>query len=558
MNSHRNLATLLTRPAATFGLLGSLAALVACSVAPTSADGGESVGSDSASILSTACVVDGSGNLALSIADGEVAYIGKQAGCTTEPCVFANAQSAGGTLCRINSTGKTITVTRAGSAGAEKLVLDYTNGLFAAATTTTPLVSVTLDAGSKLAVMPPVAGGNMALGVNGLDINALSARNTPRIDVTMTGFTSFEFDGNAGPDVFTGDPAGWTTAPKGWATAAALTAVLGAATASTLTVSGGAGDDILAGGAAAIANNLVNGGPGNDTFLEGVIAHASAMDGGDGIDTADYSMRTVDLTVSLDATANDGASGENDNVGDSVEIIKGGSGNDQLSAAATLLTDVVLIGNAGNDKLTGGGGNDDLCGGVGDDTLVDNLGNDMLVGSTGADVADYSAGTGNKVCLRSADATCAAQNGATGELDVINNVATKHVCPRATLNIDVGGTPAVVTVPTTMQGGAMAVDVENITGNPTSANILHCGTLPCTLFGGTGDDTLWGYTAADTIFGLGGDDTVATNGGADLVDLTHAGSANTPTIDCHSDNVTVLLETGDTASQTACSNAVIP
>jgi len=558
MNSPRKIATRLTRSTASLGLLGSLATLVACSVAPTSAD--ETVGAESAPILSSACVVDGSGNLTLLVVDGEVGYIGKQAGCTaaTEPCVFANAQAASGALCRINSTGKTITVLPTGPVGVEKLVLDYSNGLFAAATTATPLVAISLDPGSKLAVLPPVAGGNMALGVNGLDINALASRGTPRIDATMTGFTTFEFDGNVGPDIFTGDPAGWTTPAKGWASATALSAVLGTATTASLTVSGGAGDDVLAGGAAVIANNVLNGGPGNDTFLQGVNTNAEAMNGGDGIDTADYSMRSVDLDVSLNATADDGALGENDNVGNSVEILKGGSGNDLLSAAATLLTDVVLIGNGGKDTLTGGGGNDDLCGGAGDDLLVENLGNDFLVGGTGADVADYSTGTGNIVCLRSADAACATQNGATGELDVINNTAIKRTCPRATLNIDVGGTPAVVNVPTAMQGLAMTVDVESITGNPTSANVLHCGTLPCTLFGGTGDDTLWGYTAADTLFGLGGDDTVATNGGADLVDLTHSGAAAAPNVDCHSDQVTVLVETGDTMTPTACGSAVIP
>ena len=108
----------------------------------------------------------------------------------------------------------------------------------------------------------------------------------------------------------------------------------------------------------------------------------------------------------------------------------------------------------------------------------------------------------------------------------------------------------------------MAVDVENATGNPGAhANELHCGTLPCTLFGGTAGDTLVGGTAADTIFGLGGADNVATSGGADFVDLTHAGAAVTQTIDCHGDAVTLLLSAGDIAkpaAETACGNAVIP
>jgi Ca2+-binding RTX toxin-like protein len=541
--------------------LGTLMGIVACSGAgPESAPvADEAVGTVASALLAANCVVDGSGNLALTLAAGEVGYVGRASGCTVEPCVFTNAVSAGGTICRINSTGKSVTVT---GVGVEKMLVDYSNGLFALATTSTPLVAVTMGAGSKLTVVSPTGGGNMALGASGLDANALLARGTPRVDVTMTGFTAFDFDGNTGNDVFTADPAGWTTAPSGWATATALGTALGLApTTITLTVSGGAGNDILAGGGGVIATNTLVGGAGNDTFLQGVNSNAESMNGGDGVDTVDYSVRSADLTVSLDATANDGAGSEADNVGDTVEIVKGGTGNDTLSAASTLLTDVVLIGGAGNDTLTGGGGNDDLCGGLGNDTFMENLGDDRLSGGAGTDTADYSTGTGNKACLRSADATCTSQNGATGELDVINNAAVTHVCPRATLNIDVSGTPAVVTLATAAQGGAMVVDVENLTGNPAAANELHCGTLPCTLFGGSAADTLTGYTAADAIFGLGGTDTVATGGGADFVDLTHAGVGKVQTVDCHSDQVTLLLSAADVTAgpvETACTNAIIP
>ena len=44
-----------------------------------------------------------------------------------------------------------------------------------------------------------------------------------------------------------------------------------------------------------------------------------------------YASRTAAVTVSLDGTANDGESGENDNVGADVESITGGKGNDTLT-----------------------------------------------------------------------------------------------------------------------------------------------------------------------------------------------------------------------------------
>jgi Ca2+-binding RTX toxin-like protein len=621
------------------GVLTCVALISACATAVPESSG-ENLGSAQESLLTTACTTTG-GNLALQIKANEVGYVGKVAGCTVEPCVFANALDSSGNICRINSTGKTITVTSTGAAGVEKMVVDYANGLFAMAATT-PLVSVSLDTGSKLMVIPPIGGGNMALGVTGLDANTLLARAaTPLVDITMSG-VDFLFNGGAGNDVFTGDAAGWTAAPTGWNTSAAIAAAVGAATTLDLTISGGAGNDTLAGGAG--VNSLL-GGAGNDTFVQSTSSRAETMNGGDGIDTVDYGVRSAPVrvsvginsavaTVALGAagtgytvgdvltlaagklgaatvtvasitggagtgpvgtvtvtsggsgyavatgvattggtgtgctidvstlSADDGAVGEADDVQATVEIIKGGAGDDILNAYAISSTDVVLLGNAGNDQLTGGSGNDDLCGGAGDDKFYSNPGDDNLVGGAGIDTADYSASTGVVACLNVADTAsgkpCAAQNGPTGQKDVINGALTK-VCPRAALTIDVGGTPtAGQAVPTASQGGAMAVDVENLTGHPTSANALYCGTLACTLFGGSAADTLYGGASGDAIYGLGGADTVFTKGGNDLVDLTHAGASVLVTVDCNSNQVTILKAGLDTTAYTNCGFANTP
>jgi Ca2+-binding RTX toxin-like protein len=261
--------------------------------------------------------------------------------------------------------------------------------------------------------------------------------------------------------------------------------------------------------------------------------------------------------------ADDGAVGEGDAVLSDVEIVKGGSGDDVLSAYAITTTDVVLMGGAGNDILIGGAGNDDLCGESGDDRFVDNPGNDNLVGGPGIDTADYRTGTGNIVCLDARDQAsgqpCATQNGRTGEKDVVNDPARGKVCPRATLTIDNGGTPSPgVAVPVAMQGGAMVVDVENLTGNPTAANALRCGPLPCMLFGGSASDTLWGGPGADLIVGGGGADTVASRGGNDVIDLIHTGASVTQAVDCGAATVTLLLMSSDVRSLTACGSANVP
>ena len=614
----------------------------ACSTAVSESP--EATGSDSEALLATACDTTG-GNLTLTLTAGEVGYIGRTAGCTVEPCIVANAKTVGGALCKVNSTGKTITVTHSGGAGVEKVVIDYSAGLFATATTSTPLINVSLDTGSKLMIVAPNAGSNMALGVNGLDANTLAARIPARVDVAIGTGIDVLFNGGSGADVFTADVGGWPAAilPKGWDTGANITTAIGAAFPNALTANGGAGDDTLAGGAGA---NTLLGGAGNDTFLQGSNFRAEVLNGGDGVDTVDYGVRTAPVSVSVGANAGigtitvpgtgdasagytagdvltvtggklsgstitvgtvdgsgailtaavttkgsgyavatglsasggtgtgakidvatvvaddgDKASYEGDSVMANVEIVKGGAGNDILNAYAITTTDVVLIGNAGDDTLTGGSGNDDLCGSAGDDTFIENPGNDNLVGGIGSDTANYSTGTGVIACLNAADQVagkpCATQNGATGEKDLVNGTLAK-VCPRASLTIDLGGVATATTLPAAMAGGAMIVDVENLTGSPTAANALYCGTLSCTLFGGTAADTLWGGAAADFISGGGGADTIKTLGGADLVDLQHAGAAVTETVDCNNNQVTVLIPSSDTKAFTNCGSANVP
>jgi Ca2+-binding RTX toxin-like protein len=633
----------------------SLLAVAGCSAGP---QGGvvEGVAISEQPLLAATCGTTG-GNLTLTLTGGDVAYIGRLAGCTVEPCVYANAKDSSGNLCTVNSTGKNIIVTGdATAAHVEKVVFDFSNGLFGLATTSTPFMSVTLDgtgatSASKVMVIPPLTGGNMALGANGLVIDAGAKRTGLHVDLSIAGISTdpapkFEFNGGVGIDSFTGDVA---NVPTGFATPAALTAVAGAATTLNLTISGGAGADFLAGGA---GSNTLIGGAGNDTFFQGTAVHAETIQGGDGVDTVDYGSRTLPVYVTpasdtgvtsaafhtgaagtgyvvgdilqlaggtsglpatlvvasvtsgavttvtvgnpgdgygatgsaivstavtgvgtgatfdtVGAAGNDGqpyqatgpVAAEGDIVSSDVEIINGGSANDILNAHGVSVTDVVLNGNAGDDKLTGGAGNDDLCGGAGNDRFFDNAGNDNLVGGAGLDTADYTTGTSVIACLNAADTaatkTCATQNGSTGEQDLVNGVLAK-VCPRATLNVGLAAGGTALVAPTT-PGGPMTVDVENMTGNPTAANTLRCGTLACTVFAGSAGDTIVGSPLADQIFGLGGSDTVTANGGADLIDLTGSASA-TETVDCGGAAVTLLYGASPTKHETACTSANVP
>ena len=116
---------------------------------------------------------------------------------------------------------------------------------------------------------------------------------------------------------------------------------------------GGSGADSLTGDGLA---NLFRGGLGADT-----------LDGGAGIDTADYSDKTNTVSVTLngatDAIVRVG--GVNEDTVRNIENVIGSSGNDSLTGDGL---DNMLIGGSGNDTLKGADGNDTLDGGGGTDT----------------------------------------------------------------------------------------------------------------------------------------------------------------------------------------------
>jgi len=187
---------------------------------------------------------------------------------------------------------------------------------------------------------------------------------------------------------------------------------------------GGDGNDTIKGDD---GNDLLGGENGNDS-LDGGLG-ADGIYGNAGNDTADYSARTANLSLTQDGKANDGQTNEQDNVATDVETIKGGSGNDLIAApTAEIYIANAFYGNGGNDTLNGsagidtldgGAGNDRLIsgsdaeefyliddptpavhndtfpadlmlGGAGDDTLVPGIGDDSMFGGAGNDTADYS------------------------------------------------------------------------------------------------------------------------------------------------------------------------
>jgi Ca2+-binding RTX toxin-like protein len=147
---------------------------------------------------------------------------------------------------------------------------------------------------------------------------------------------------------------------------------------------GGDGNDLLDGGT---GNDSDSGGNGDDTLREQNAPNGSdSLSGDSGNDTADYSLRTAPVDVSIDGIANDGdrRSNERDNVRTTIDRVLGGAGSDALTGRDGLSD--TLIGNAGDDVIDPLRGDDHVDGGPGiDQVRLRDLSVDDVVCGDGVD-----------------------------------------------------------------------------------------------------------------------------------------------------------------------------
>jgi hypothetical protein len=188
-----------------------------------------------------------------------------------------------------------------------------------------------------------------------------------------------------------------------------------------MAVSGGSGDDQLAGGLSgdrlwggdgndvlygAAGSDTLNGGGGSDRLygqsgadflIDGDRDGATGsggpgpdlLDGGGGDDTLRYWRRTAAVVVDLADTLPDGEPGEND-VLVGIDNVIGGRSDDRLAGNAR---GNFLDGGRGSDLLSGRGGRDFLFGAHGSDLISGGRGNDLVSGDNGLD--RLNAGPGN-------------------------------------------------------------------------------------------------------------------------------------------------------------------
>lgn len=307
---------------------------------------------------------------------------------------------------------------------------------------------------------------------------------------------------------------------------------------------GGAGDDRLTGGP---QDNLLSGGAGADRLA-----------GLGGEDIADYSDRTDGLAISPDGAANDGEPGEHDDVAPDIEVLVGGSGDDQLSGG---MGDQTLDGGPGADDLSGDPGRDaasyaertdavriTLGLGIGDDGALGEgdtiapdvesarggMGDDVLVGGTGDNVLDGGPGADEL-------------KGGTG-LDAVD-YSGRTLPVRADLSGSPGddGEPA--------EGDTVGADIEGILGG-SGSDVLTGSGSDGILDGGAGGDRLSDPGGADRIWGRDGGDIVLSRDGAiDAVDCG-AGS-DRATVDA-ADDVGASCETVDGPSESPSATGTHP
>ncbi len=145
----------------------------------------------------------------------------------------------------------------------------------------------------------------------------------------------------------------------------------------------GLSDDSYIGTGGRVVGQIL-GGAGNDRFVVGNFA--DNIDGGDGIDTLDFSARTTSVVLNLANQALNTSTLLKGDIFASIEGVIGSTVGDNLTGDAL---DNILEGRAGNDKLFGGLGNDSLIGGVGTDSLTGGAGADSFVFTSSAGPRDY-------------------------------------------------------------------------------------------------------------------------------------------------------------------------
>lgn len=301
-------------------------------------------------------------------------------------------------------------------------------------------------------------------------------------------------------------------------------------------------------------------GPGDDrvslgqgaTFVAGATpdgADTIVVNDGAGEVKADYAGRTTAVSLTIDGEANDGGTGEGDDLDFGITSLTSGAGNDTLagSTAADVLTGGSgadrILGRGGNDRLTAGPGADTLYGGSGNDVLLGQADADKLYGADGDDVLrgddrngpfgnDFlDGGNGDDDLFGYGGNDLFGEGSAANGSDLIaggsGTDTASYAARSAGLRLSLNG---LYDDGASGESDRIGSDVENLTGGKgvdvltgnSAANLLSGGTGNDVLTGGAGNDLLTGGSGRDKLYGLDGNDTFQTVDG--LADALNGGT----------------------------------
>lgn len=252
-------------------------------------------------------------------------------------------------------------------------------------------------------------------------------------------------------------------------------------------IHGGLGDDDIHGGGEGYADSLYGDG-GNDTFYLVTDLTRLHVDGGEGLDTAIFSIGPIVLhdtaifsgveLLRPDSHVRGTAQADRLDFSAFILLGQGNAPGHGVVDVQGLGGDDVIIGGTAADTLSGGEGDDTLMGGGGGDTLRGNAGNDTYLVVSGLESIIEKAGEGTDSVFFQVDAQSMPEN------------------------VEIGY----------LSGAACS-----LTGHDGAEQLVANGALASTLRGMGGDDTLWGSALADTLEGGAGDDILRGQGGADVM-----------------------------------------
>lgn len=421
----------------------------------------------------------------VDVGAGETATIGR-----TGADITLNGAACGGAT--VDNTD-TIAITTTGVPA--EIVIDLTGGPLAPGLTPEAdgsEIEITIDVSSgtpTLRILGSTGVDHIVAGASGINLN--SDETTADADVTITGTPDLVIEGRDGDDTLSlaGGAGTGTTGVRGTLLGQAGNDHLSGAISGSAFDGGDGTDEIDYTGAIQLElANLSTGqvthqGGGTDTLAgienltgspgdDRIVGNGSdnVFDGGDGIDTIDFSAASA-IDVDL-------------RVGSAV-----GEGTDRLSS----IEDV--IGSPLEDHIVGGGGGNRLDGGPGDDKIDGGGGDDTLIGGEGSDTVSFQSATeGVTVSLKKGTAEGAGADTIEGFENVVGTRKADVIQGDGTGNrLDGRRGP------------------DRVTGGG-GADIILGGDGNDVLFGQRGNDLLLGDSAKDRLDGGKGSDDVCKGG----------------------------------------------